>query len=358
MSYAAQRVLRSLVIATALLVTFSFFEMPASAQIKLTGFVDPHPVVAGGTIGFAFAGTKFVGSAQGDGTGILYSTDLNGGNVKLFAPGVNVAGGTLQGEHYVVSSLGLGGFPLWDIYVAAGPGVLHITNDGNTSDLLATGLASPVRGLVFDSVGTFGHDLLASTINGEVYRIKSSGAVKLLASLEGEDVEGMDIAPLGAGFGSFDGQLITVSEDSGLLRAVSPTGTVTVLNSSNPIPKPERLSFVPLNLGATGSPLEGFYSANYPSNVVKATASQFMSFKGDAIVTTEAGDRRISRVHWDGSAFEVTVIGTSSGQAEDGFILGPAVIDPGLCLDPKAREAHDSNAWCWPNCGKIEPRLQ
>ena len=34
--------------------------------------------------------------------------------------------------------------------------------------------------------------------------------------------------------------------------------------------------FVPLNLGSSGTPVEGFYSANYPVNVIKADASQFV----------------------------------------------------------------------------------
>src|SRR5712664_2195676 len=120
----------------------------------------------------------------------------------------------------------------------------------------------------------------------------------------------MDIAPLGGRFGTFDGQLIVVGSTTGLIRAISASGAVVILNPDSPVfNSPETLVFVPLNLGAGGSDLEGLYSANWPPNVLKANANQFVGFKGDAIVMTEVGDQRISRLHWNGSAFETTVIG-------------------------------------------------
>src|SRR5215475_4549182 len=105
-----------------------------------------HLTVAAGTIGFAFAGNKFVGSVQADGSHVLYQTDLNGGNVQLFAPTVTIPGGSVSSEHFVASSLGLGGFPGRDVYVASGTSIIHINNAGTASNVLVTGLASPVRG--------------------------------------------------------------------------------------------------------------------------------------------------------------------------------------------------------------------
>ena len=105
---------------------------PVSGAIVLHTFTDPHSVLSGGTIGFSYAGNKFVGSVQADGTGnVLYSTDLNGGNVQVFAPTVNIPGGSPSSEHFVASSLGLGGFPSRDIYVAAANDIIHIDNAGN-----------------------------------------------------------------------------------------------------------------------------------------------------------------------------------------------------------------------------------
>lgn len=318
----------------------------AQSQIVMSVFTDPHPIVSGGAVGFTYAGNKFVGSALGDGAGILYATDLSGKNVRVFAPGVSVPAGSISSEHYVASSLGLGGFPERDIYVGAGNGILHISNDGTRSSMFVTDLATPVRAMHFDGVGTFGHDLLVTTYGGQVYRITSQGIVTLLASV-GEDTEGLDIAPRDARFGAFSGQLIIASENSGLVRAISPSGKVSVLNANQPIPGAESLSFVPMDLGASGSPVEGLYEAEYTQNVVKADASQFLPFKGDALVTGEF-DRQISRVHWNGTGFTITVIGTLFLQAEDGVFVTPTLVHPGSpCL---ADEGGDSDEGCAPPC--------
>lgn len=349
MSQAARRAVGSLLGIIVLLLISCFFETTANAQITMRVFTDPHPVVSGGTIGFAFAGNKFVGSVQGDGLKVLYATDLDGTNVRVFAPTVSVPSGSAASEHYVASSVGLGGFPSRDVYVAAGNGIIHITNDGNSSDVFTTGLSSPVRAIVFDLVGTFGNDMLLATVGGQIYRVNSFGAASLVASI-GEEAEGLDVVPVGAHFGSFDGQLVVAAEGSGLLRAISPSGVVTVLNEADPIFYPERLSFVPPDLGASGSSLEGVYEASYPSNVVRADRSEFASFKGDAIVTTELGDRRITRVHWNGTAFEMTVIGNLPGQAEDGLFLTPRMLNPGSCPVTPSGRSGTQDAWCAPFC--------
>ena len=220
--------------------------------------------------------------------------------------------------------------------------------------MFVSGLASPVRGILFDLVGTFGYGMLVTTYGGQIYGVNSAGIHKLLASV-GEDTEGMDVAPLGGSFGPFNGQLVVMSEVSGLLRAVSPKGVVTVLNASNPIVGSERVTFVPLDLGKSGSTLEGLYEANYATNVLKADGKQFEPYKGDAIVSTELGDRRISRVHWNGASFDITVIGHFPSEAEDGVFLSPTMLNPGCPVSQDSRPSAVTN-WCWPNCGKWRGR--
>jgi hypothetical protein len=295
---------------------------PAQAVTFNTVFTDPHPLLGPGTIGFAYAGNKFVGSVQQDGTGALYSTNLTGGNVQLFAPSVSLVASP-SAEHFVSSSLGLGGFPSRDVYVAADNQVVHITNDGTASNTFVSGLNGAVRGITFDSVGTFGNDMLITTNAGSVYRVNSAGAVTLLASV-GEDTEGLDVAPLGNGFSTFDGRLIVASEGSGTLRAISNTGVVTPFAN---VASAEELSFVPLNLGSSGNPVEGFYGANYTPNVIKADASQFGGLQGDIIVTGEV-THQVSRVHWNSgtSLFEITNIGSFPNQPEDGLFVTADII--------------------------------
>jgi len=304
------------------------------ADIVLNVFTNPHPPMCCGTIGFAYIGDGFVGSVQADGTGtVLYRTDTNGDSVSIFAPTVNIPGGSPSSEHFVASSLGLGGFPNRDVYVAAGNGIIHIDHAGASGSQLITSvdgapvttLASAVRGILFDAIGTFGNDMLVTTSGGQIYRVDSSGAATLLASV-GQDTEGLDVAPFGT-FGPFAGQLIVASEGSGLIRAITPGGVVTVINPNSPIAGAEELTFVPLNLGASGNPVEGFYGADYTPDVVKGNADQFTSMLGDIIVTGEFS-HIVWNVHWDGLAPVITAIGAFPFQPEDGIFVTAAIINP------------------------------
>jgi hypothetical protein len=306
----------------------------AAASLTFNVFTNPHPTLGGGTIGFSYIGDGFVGSVQADGTGtVLYRTDLNGGSVSVFAPSVNIPGGSPSSEHYVTSSLGLGGFPSRDVYVAAANGIIHIDHAGlSGSDFITSvdgvagsNLASAVRGILFDSVGSFGNDMLVTTIGGQVYRVTSGGAATLLAST-GEDTEGLDVAPLSV-FGAFGGQLYVASEGSGTIRAIDSAGVITDMNSGNRIAGAEELTFVPLNLGASGNPVEGFYGSDYTPDVVKADASQFSTMLGDIIVTGEF-THQVSDVHWTGSGITVTNIGAFTNQPEDGIFVTSAIVNP------------------------------
>lgn len=336
------------------------FANSGRAQLNLQPFVNPHPVVTAGTIGFAFAGDMFVGSVQSDGTGVLYQTDLLGKNVALFAPDVSIPPGSYSSEHPVAGSPGLGGFPLWDVYVGAGDSVIHISHDGTESDVFATNLPGPVAAIRFDSFGTFGFEMLVATWYGAVCHINSVGVSACPVNSLGL-VEGMDIAPPGAGFGPFDGQLITVSETSGLVQAISPSWQVTVLNGENPIPDAESLNFVPLNVGSSGSAVEGFYEANYTSNsdIVKAAAGQFSSFKGDAVIATEMPPAPIWRMHWVGTRFVISQIGASPAQAEGATFVTPGMLARTACPVTGGRERHwpieSQPPWCAPYCIKVSP---
>ncbi len=322
------------------------FGVPAQATtVSFSVFADPHtnPGVVGGTIGFTFAGDMFVGSVQRDGQNVLYATDLNGGNPRLFAPLVSISANPAS-EHFVASSLGLGGFPLRDIYVASANDIVHISHDGTSANTFVTGLGGAVRGILFDAVGTFNHDMLVTTNTGNVYRVNSAGTPTLLATI-GFDTEGLDVAPLGVNFGSFDGRLIVATEGDGRLRAISTTGVVNVLNlTSNPslgifnnvIPAgPEELTFVPLNLCQGDATLEGFYGANFPNNVIKASCDQFTSLLGDVVVTQEFSGGVVD-VHFNSAtnSFDVSSIGRFPSQPEDGIFVTATIITPQPVPEP------------------------
>jgi hypothetical protein len=272
-----------------------------------------------GTIGFTYAGNKFVGTVLQNGTGSLYSTDLSGGSQQAFAPTVSLTSGTA--EHYVAASFAVGGFVGGEIYAADGPNIVKISNNGATSSTFVSGLNGDVRGITFDLNGSFGNKMLVTTSNGFVYTVTSGGSVATLTTLP-QDVEGLDIAP--AGFGAFGGQLIVASESTGTLRAIKANGITQVLPFT--VASSEELTFVPPVL--FGGPLEGLYGANFMPNIQKANGSQFLGFEGDLIVTGETTSQ-VSRVHWDipSSTFQVSNIGAFPNQPEDGVFVTQQMVD-------------------------------
>jgi hypothetical protein len=303
----------------------SLLGVSAQAALVFDPFVTSGDISAAlgqnQTIGFAYAGNKFVGSVYyGTNNNQLYSTDLSGGSVQTF--GAPIAG--FLGEVYVSASLGIGGYGPRDVFAGAENGgtIYRIANDGSSQSVFVSGLSGGVRSIAFDPYGLYGNQMLVATNAGNVYTVSNAGVATLLANV-GEDAEGISFAP--QSFGSYAmGTLFVASEGSGSLRAITPGGVKTTVAT---VGSAEMVSFVPLNLGSSGNPVEGFYAANFASNVIKAGASQFSSFLGDAIVTGET-THDVSRVHFNSitNSFEVTSIGTFPNQPEDGIFVTADII--------------------------------
>jgi hypothetical protein len=274
------------------------------------------------TIGFAYAGDKFVGSVYfGANNNQLYSTDLTGANVQKF--GAPIAG--FSGEVYVSSSLGIGGFGNRDVYAGAESQgqVWRIAHDGSSQSLFASGLAGGVRSIAFDPYGLYGYDMIVATNAGNVYQVNNAGVATLLANV-GEDAEGLSFAP--QAFGTYAaGTLFVASEGSGSLRAIAPDGTKSTAISG--VWGAEMVSFVPLNLGSSGNPVEGFYASAYPVEVDKASAADFVPYIGDAIITSETG-HGVWQIHWNGTQFVANDIATFPAQPEDGIFVTADIINP------------------------------
>ena len=317
------------------LLTLAVFAAPADAgPLTFGDFVTSAAINAvegqNQTIGFAYAGNKFVGSVyNGINNNQLYSTNLSGGGVAKF--GAPITGFAV--EIYVTASLGIGGFGSnRDIFAGSetGGAVWRISNDGTTQAQFAgTGIVGGVRSLAFDPYGLYGNQLIAATNAGNVYTISNTGVATLLASV-GEDAEGLSFAP--QSFGSFaKGTLFVASENSGSIRAIDPLGTKTTIigpgSAVAGIGGAEMVSFVPLNLGSSGNPVEGFYASAFPNNIQKADASQFTPYLGDAVITSETG-HGVFDVHFDGTKFVVTQIGTFPAQPEDGIFVTADIVQP------------------------------
>ncbi len=313
--------------ATLLLIAWTFAGAAGAATITPAPFTPPNPI-GGAPIGWGYAGNKFIGSILDNGTGqnLLYSTDLTGNNIQPFGGAVTLAP-TFGLEHYVSCAVNLGPFNNRDVFVASGNNIQRISNAGVPMGLFISGstggLVGDVRGITFDSVGTFGYNMLVTTHAGNVYMVDNLGNPTLLAST-GEDTEGLDVAPLGGIWGGKNGWLFVASEGSGTIRAIDFAPAHTMISIAN-VPSAEELDFVPLNLGASGSPLEGLYAANYNSNVVRMAASQFAGLQGHIIVTGET-----TKDIWDVSApFTATTVGAFPLQPEDGlFVTANIVPEP------------------------------
>jgi hypothetical protein len=307
--------------------------------VSFTTFVPGSSINAvegqNNTIAFTYAANKFVGSVYfGGNNAQLYSTDLSGGSVAKFSTPIPTAGG----EIVLAGSLGQGGFGVGDIYAGSqnNGNIYKILNSGASSPaLFASGLVGSVRGILFDSGASFGGDMLVSTSSGNIYRINSLGVVTHVVSI-GEDTEGMDIAT--KAWGPYEGWLVVASEGSGKVRLVSPNGSTVIVVGTVPIA--ETVSAVPLNLGSSGNPLEGFYVANYPVNIQFAAASQFAGLQGDIVVTSEdPANARLWDIHYDSitNSFSTTQLGGNlANQSEDGIFVTAQKIQETTVPEPSS----------------------
>ncbi len=303
---------------------------PAHALTPPTTFISqsdltttlgsPYP------IGFTYAGDRFVGSGAYPFGTQLYQTNLNGGGITTF--GAPLTG--FSGEIFVASSFATGAYGSNLIYAGSQntTSIVQLAHDGSSQSVFATGIVGGVRSIAFDPYGNYGNDMIVATMSGNIYKVDSSGIPTLLANV-GEDTEGIGFAP--QTFGSYaKGTLFVASENSGNVRAIDPAGVSIlhpdgVFSTAFTVSSAETVSFVPLNIGASGNPVEGFYGVNYPLDIVKWDASQFTPYAGDAIVTSELG-HGIYDVTAGISGFSVNNIGSFPDQPEDSIFVTADVV--------------------------------
>jgi hypothetical protein len=169
----------------------------------------------------------------------------------------------------------------------------------------------------------YGFDMIVATNQGKIYRVNSAGTSTLLASL-GEDAEGISFAPQDVG-PLAKGTLVVASENSGSLRAISPGG---IFSTFATVGSAEMVSFIPLNLGQSGSAVEGFYASNYATDIQRVSYQQFLPFLGDIIVTGETS-HVVSRLHWGAGGWQTSTFDNAfPGQPEDGIFVTTDVINP------------------------------
>ncbi len=293
--------------------TFTPFIFGASITAAVGG-TPPSP------IGLAYAGDRFVGSANYPGGTQLYQSDLNGGNVQTFGAGLT----GFSGEIFVASSLSSGAYGSNEIYAGAenNGSIVRIAHNGSSQIEFTSGLTGGVRSIAFDPYGLYGNQMVVATKAGLLYTINGSGVATQLANFH-EDAEGLAFS--NTSFGGYQaGTLFVASEGSGAIRAVNPDGTFTTVFS---VGSAETIHFVPLNIGLSGNPVEGFYGVNYPNDIQKISANQFMPYIGQAIVTSEVLNGNVLHgIYAIDTNFTISHIGTFPDQPEDSiFVTAEAV---------------------------------
>jgi hypothetical protein len=214
-----------------------------------------------------------VGGPQNDGrlvvagAGQLYLVDPQG-VATPFAQGPGGYADDKGGEAYLTLSHGLhpGGpgcdFQPGDVYILrlhAPLGITKIDVNGQKTAFATIPGVQSLNGIAFDTVGFFGHRLLATGAAGggktEVAAVDCNGGVQVLTrnapTLEG----GLDVAPIG--FGAFAGKLIAPDEYSGNLYAIGADGSSSLVARSG-LPTGgdigvESVGFVPPGFMAGGS---------------------------------------------------------------------------------------------------------
>lgn len=241
-------------------------------------------------------------------------------------------------EVNVVVSAGLGGFEPGAVYynTALAPGQLaRLKFDAN-------GLVSQVErpwvthpegrlygGITFDTVGTFGYDLLVVWQNGVIYRTNAAGQSSVIGRLPaGGEAEGATVA--GPGFGPASGCLITVQRESERVFSVCPGQPPAVIANLASVTT-NQISWVRY-IPAPGTLFLTDY--NFGSVVRTEARASGMNLSGHVLISTEYGGETYDLYYDQASSsyktrFHAYAPGTVSARLEDiTYVPGRATLDP------------------------------
>ncbi len=189
-----------------------------------------------------------------------------------------------------------GGFTPGELFTGTGvPGeIARIAPDGSSIQrpwVTLPGETGLMRGSLFqDRYCAFGGDLLVVTSTGGVWRVDAEGRAEGLAALGGH-LEGATTLPDDpARYGPWAGRLLTGDENSGLIYAIDPAGTV----------HEERLGIAPedFDLVEAGT---NFYGVDFAAQrIVGVPAEAWRDKVGDVVIAQESG--QLWDVRWDAAA--------------------------------------------------------
>jgi hypothetical protein len=207
-----------------------------------------------------------------------------------------------------------GGFTAGDIfYGVQGSNKIYRIPVGSTVPLEFATLGSgggDAISLAMDTSGAFGGDLIAVAGGGDVFRINSGGVVTKVASLApglDQDFEGVTTVPNNpAKYNLLAGTILVGGESDGKIYAVTAAGGVSKYDFG--ITTPENVAVIPAN--------RNLFIANFGNGLISGvSAADLAPMAGDILISQEFGNG-FYRVHWDGTQFVTTRIGSYDNQGE------------------------------------------
>lgn len=231
------------------------------------------------------AGVLDLTAERPDGTFIVAAAGhLNllspGGRLRRFAPSYSYPAGL---EAYVALSTGERvpgagcGFPSGELYALRlnhGVGVTAVTPGGPVRRFVSLPPSGLENGIAFDSVGRFGHRLLVTATKARrttLFAIDCRGRVRILTRHAPRVEGGLAVAP--PSFGRFAGDLIAPDEVSGVLYALTPKGSWSLLARSD-LPHGQDV----------GVESEGFVPAHYGQALVSDRRTPGNPHPGDDLL--------------------------------------------------------------------------
>jgi hypothetical protein len=259
----------------------------------------------------------------------------------FFGREVNVVAtaSSILGEHPSDSSRGLGGFHCNEGFYGAGNLILRMSSrevHARPFDVFAK-LDGVVRSLLFDTVGTFGYQLLATTEAGSMYRIDKDGKAKKLANVN-EDLKAADIVPLDPEFGPFAGQLLVVSRFLGKFLSIDNSGAVSEIDAGRELPGAEALFILPNTARLDKTAETGSYLLHWPLQPQDPYTEQVLGINAYAILSIRRRDRReIWTLERSGSRFEAKPLFNFGNRVDEITFLTPAHLPSGGTCPTKPR---------------------
>jgi Tol biopolymer transport system component len=219
-------------------------------------------------------------------------------------------------ERYIAVSPGLGGFPQDYVYVTVRQDILRIAPDGSTVEVWVTipGLANSNNSINFDTVGTFGNDLLvASGPKADLWRVGSDGTVAQVVNLpatEAGELEDPEVAPLD--YAPYGGQVIVTSKLDNKVFAIQTDGSHTTVGEW---PGADDVAFIPPTLCDYGTSGGAFFMAMRDEDRILRMPDEDFAGATGALVPDEISTN-IALFHSDGATIDISLFSPPVGTPE------------------------------------------